>query len=183
MQRQRVQQLMEPRSSISLHRWRGPWQRGLTKVIITVSPFHHFTILRRGYIFYFVSPFHHANLCVFSLHHSTIIITQFNYNEVKVFIVTPFHHFATVFYHFNMWTCVYSMHHCIIFVLPQHHSKVKAYFVTPLHHLNISNKNNYFASYSKISHKRDRNEQKQELNESNCLDRFWIWATMKKTLG
>ena len=132
MQRRRMQQLMDSRSDLGPHCWRGVWKRGLTKASITISPFQHFENRISPLVCFTISPCELVCiLCTISaylLHHFTITRWSF----------LLLHHLTTVFNHFTMWTCVYSLQNCTVFVPLSHHTKVGesvfCYTISPFHH-------------------------------------------------
>ena len=99
---------------------RSPSSEGGVKERADEGEYNHFTffpILLRVYLRLCVSPFHHVKLCVFSASFHCIF-TPFHHNQMKVFIVTPFHHCVSPFNHVKL--CVFSapLHHIHFTIAP-----------------------------------------------------------------
>ena len=122
-----IQQMMNSRSGIGPHRWRGAQKRGLTKASLTVSLFCHFANIITAVVCLTISPY--ELVCIlytispYLLHHFTIMKWRYLF----------LHHFITVFHHFTMWTfCIlctispYAFHHSTIIrrkrILLQHYT-------------------------------------------------------------
>ena len=91
-----IHKLMNWRSGVNVHSWRGSRNQRLLKVSIIVSPLHHFTFVFSALKDFTISPFHYVSIGVYYLRHLTIFV-------LPHLCTNPFHHlnFSPLFYNFT----------------------------------------------------------------------------------